>query len=274
MVTKFLNGRYGTIAYDDSGDGPLIICVPSMGDLRQEYRYLIPGLASAGYRVISMDVRGHGETSPAWPDYSVGAIGSDVLDIVRSLDAGPALVIGTSMAAGAGVWAAAEAPTLVSGLVLVGPFVRGDGDAWLKLLFSVIFARPWGPSMWLRYYATLYPSRKPDDFTWYSRTLQNNLKQPGRMEALVSMLMASKSASEERLLRVTAPTLVLMGTKDRDFKDPEAEAQWVAQSLRGTYRMIQGLGHYPHAEMPEFTASLILDFMKTLKKTEESIYAA
>ena len=102
MGTNFLKIDGGSIAYDDSGSGPLVICVPSMGDLRGEYRFLAPRLASAGYRVVSMDVRGHGETSVAWPDYSVAAIGSDMLALARSLDAGPAAIIGTSMAAGAG----------------------------------------------------------------------------------------------------------------------------------------------------------------------------
>ena len=132
MNTKYLNQEYGRIAYDDTGSGPLVICVPSMGDVRGEYRFLIPQLVSAGYRAVSMDVRGHGETSPEWDDYSVAGIGQDILALIRALDAGPAIIIGTSMAAGAAVWAAAEAPGLIRGLVMVGPFVRGDGNWFLE----------------------------------------------------------------------------------------------------------------------------------------------
>ena len=144
MNTHTLQHQGGTLAYDEIGEGPLVICVPSMGDLRAEYRFLAPQLAAVGYRVISLDVRGHGTTSTRWPDYTVGAIGSDLLALIRSLNAGPAIIIGESMAAGAAVWAAAEAPQLVSGLVLVGPFVRGQAS-WLgKLFYSMLFARPWG----------------------------------------------------------------------------------------------------------------------------------
>ena len=60
-----------------------------------------------------------------------------------------------------------------------------------------------------------------------------------------------------------------MGSKDRDFKDPESEARWVATSLRGTYAMIDGAGHYPHAEMPEVTAPLILSFLQGVKDAKE-----
>jgi pimeloyl-ACP methyl ester carboxylesterase len=128
MNTQYLKQANGQIAYDDSGSGPLIICVPGLGDLRAEYRFLIPQLVEAGYRVVSMDIRGHGETSLDWADYSVGAIGSDMLALIRALAAGPAVVLGTSMAAGAAVWAAAEAPELIAGLVLIGPFVRGSAS--------------------------------------------------------------------------------------------------------------------------------------------------
>ena len=99
MPTQFLTQPDGVIAYDDTGAGPLVICIPSMGDLRTEYRFLAPQLVAAGQRVITMDVRGHGESSTGWPDYTVGAIGSDIVALVRSLGVGPATIVGASMAA-------------------------------------------------------------------------------------------------------------------------------------------------------------------------------
>ena len=273
MSTHYLEVQEGQIAYDDSGSGPLVICAPSIGDLREEYRYLTPQLVAAGYRVITMDVRGHGETSPQWADYSVGAIGSDMIALIRSLDAGPAFIIGTSMAAGAAVWVATEAPDLVAGLVLVGPSVHGEVSWPNKLLYSALFARPWGPSLWLKYYSTLYPTRKPVDFAPYCAALRANLAQPGRIEALLRLALASKAASEERLPRVTTPVLVIMGSKDPDFKHPEAEAQWVAKSLRGKVKMIKDAGHYPHAEMPEVTGPMMIQFLQENKEKEAIPYA-
>ena len=135
MGTRFLKIKEGSIAYEEQGSGPLVICVPSLGDLRGEYRFLAFHLASAGYRAISMDVRGHGESSPLWPDYSVGAIGGDILALIRHLDSGPAAIIGTSMAGGAAIWAAAEDPDLVSGLVLIDAFYRGTSKWQEKLLY-------------------------------------------------------------------------------------------------------------------------------------------
>jgi pimeloyl-ACP methyl ester carboxylesterase len=216
-----------------------------------------------------MDVRGMGETSPEWNDYSVAGVGKDIIALIRELNDGPTAIVGTSMAAGAAVWAAAEAPDLVRGMIMVGPFVRGDGNWFLETLLSLMFARPWGPSMWVKYYSSLYPSRKPADFAEYSAALRENLKERGRLEGLMQMLRASKRASEDRIPRVNQPTLVLMGSKDPDFKNPESEAKWVAENLKGTYRMIENAGHYPHAEMPEVTGPLMLAFMQSLSEISQ-----
>ena len=266
MSTKFFSHKNGQIAYDVTGEGPLVVCVPSLGDVRGEYRFLVPELVKAGYRVATMDVRGHGETSIDWDDFSVAGIGEDILALVRELNVGPAIVVGTSMGGGAAIWSAAEAPELIRGMILVDPFVDGDSNGPLVFLLSLMFARPWGPSMWKKYYSSLYPTRKPADFDNYISALYANIKQRGRMEAVMEMMRASKRSSGERMPKVKQPALVLMGSKDPDFKNPTVEAKRVAEAVRGDYKMIENAGHYPHAEMPEVTAPLMIAFMNSLKK--------
>lgn len=52
------------------------------------------------FRVVTMDVRGFGETSARWTDYSARSVGLDAISIVRRLGAGPATITGNSFAAG------------------------------------------------------------------------------------------------------------------------------------------------------------------------------
>lgn len=265
MTTKFFDHKNGQIAYDVAGEGQLVVCVPSLGDVRGEYRFLVPELVKAGYRVATMDVRGHGETSTEWDDFSVAGIGEDILALIRKLGGESAVVLGTSMAGGAAIWAAVEAPELIRGMILIDPFVDGDSNGPLVFLLSLMFARPWGAAMWKMYYSSLYPTRKPADFADYVSALQANIKQRGRLEAVMEMLRASKRASGERMSKVTQPALVLMGSKDPDFKNPEVEAKRVAHAVRGDFKMIEDAGHYPHAEMPEVTAPLMVNFINSLK---------
>ncbi len=265
--TQWLVLREGRIAYEDSGgDGPLVLCAPGMGDLRRVFRFSVPVLREAGYRVVTMDLRGIGDSSVVWSDYSEAAIGSDMLALIDHLHAGPAILIGNSISAGAAVWAAAERPASVAGLVLVGPFVRQLPIPRRKiLLFRLALARPWGASTWARYQATrLYPSGKPGDLDGYRRAVLANLREPGRMKAFQRMVVTDHRAAEACLDRVHAPALIVMGTADPDFPDPAAEARWVAERVHGVTALLEGAGHYPQAEMPEAFAEKVLGFLESV----------
>jgi len=270
MQTQYLTVGTGKIAYDDQGSGPLVLCAPSLGDVRGEYRFLAPRLVAAGYRVVTMDVRGHGETSVGWADYRVTAIGSDMLALIKHLNAGPALIVGTSMSAGAAVCAAADGRDLVAGLVLIGPFARSMGPEWQARLmgatFGAVFSLPLvGRSLWKKYYTSLYPTARPADFDDYITKLIANLGERGRLGALRAMLRDTKAGSEARLDSVAVPVHILMGTRDPDFKKPADEVQILSKRLHATSQMIEGAGHYPHAEMPDQAAASILTFFESLR---------
>ena len=297
MSVQFFPHLNGQLAYEDTGSGPLVVCLPSLGDLRQEYRFLAPRLAAAGYRVIQADLRGQGDSSPRWAEFTVPALGSDLLALIRHLDSGPAIVIGSSMSAASAVWSAVETtaavetttavepPAAISGLVLIGPAVRGSVPPLNQLLYRILFARPWGPALWAKYYTGLYPTRKPEDFPAYVAALRSNLQQPGRIAAALGLMLAPKTPAEQRLSSVRQPVRVIMGSRDPDFKDPTAEARWVTDRIRtdrirtdsirsdrlgGDYHIVAGAGHYPHAEMPEITAPLVLEFIRSLENRPEA----
>jgi pimeloyl-ACP methyl ester carboxylesterase len=270
--TRLLGTPAGTIAYDDTGGdgqskrpaaGAPVVCVPGMGDVRGVYRYLVPALTAAGHRVVTMDVRGHGESSTGWDDYSAAAVGGDVVALLRHLDAGPAHVVGGSMAAASAMWAAAEAPALVAGIVLLGPFVRDVPQRGVKRLLAPLAMRlvAMRPGLWARYYRSLYPTSPPADLDAYIDALTANLAEPGRLAALRGMLAASKASAEARIGEVKAPVLVVMGSADPDFEDPLAEAELVAARLGAKVVMVAGAGHYPQAERPEVTGPAIVEFI-------------
>lgn len=262
MTTQYLDRGEGKIAYDDTGGaGPLVLLAPGMGDVRAVYRFLTPQLVAAGYRVVTMDVRGHGETSAMWADYSPESVGDDMVALLRTLDSGPAVVVGESFTPASAVWAAAEAPDLVTGVVLCAPFISEIKLNPVVRLLAALIVR--SPLLWANFfYPSLYPTNRPPDFDAYRRALRANLREPGRMAAVRAMVAASKSRANARLADLTCPVLVLMGTKDPDFPDPAAEAQLAADAAAdSTLVMIDGAGHYPPAEMPEATAAALLPFL-------------
>ena len=260
-VTRYLPRPGGCIAYEVRGDGPLICCVPGMGELRSSYRFVTQSLTDAGYRVATMDLRGHGDSDVTFDDYDDVAAGSDVVALIDELG-GRAAVIGNSMGAGAAAWAAAEAPDKVAALVLVGPFVRQvPVGKLMEFGFRLAMMRPWGRAAWLGWYPKLFPGRKPPDFEEHRQRIGRNLKQPGRWQAFSATTRTSHAPVEARLDAVSAPTLVIMGERDPDFPDPAAEARTVADRLHAEIVMVPDAGHYPQAEYPEVVSRAVVGFL-------------
>jgi len=260
--TRYLDRPGGRIAYDVAGVGPLVVGIPGMGDLRSNFRYLRPVLIDAGYRVATMDLRGHGESDATFDAYDDVATGRDVLTLIAHLG-GPAVIVGNSMGAGAAVWAAAEDPGSVSGLVLVGPFVRNAPVGLLKLLlFRLALLRPWGRRAWDAYLPSLYPGRPPADLEEHRARIRESLSRPKHWAAFAATTHSSHEPAEARLGEVRAPTVVVMGGRDPDFPDPAAEAAWVAERLNGTSFIVPEAGHYPHAEYPEVVAPAVISFLE------------
>ncbi|MEV6770298.1 hypothetical protein AB0N05_16920 [Nocardia sp. NPDC051030] len=48
---------------DIEGEGPLLVLMQGLGDVRAAYRFMVPELVASGYRVANADMRGHGESS-------------------------------------------------------------------------------------------------------------------------------------------------------------------------------------------------------------------
>jgi pimeloyl-ACP methyl ester carboxylesterase len=116
--------------------------------------------------------------------------------------------------------------------------------------------------LWMMYWSSLFKTRRPDDFAAARAVLSEQLGRPGRMAALRAMIAADVSVCEARMPSVTAPVLVVMGTKDPDFPSPRTEADLIAGRLRGRVVMVDGAGHYPQVEFPAETAEAILAFVR------------
>lgn len=260
--TRFLDRPGGRIAFDDTGGpGPMVVCVPGMGDLRSEYRLLVPRLVAAGHRVVTMDLRGHGDSDTTFPDVERTSVGDDVVALLAHLDAGPAHLVGTSFGASAVAWAAAQAPDAVASVTLVGPFVRDvPVPALQAAALRLALRRPWGVRFWAWWYGTkLYPGATPPDHAAHVAAVRTNLAAPGRLEALAAMGRTTCTAIDPRLDAISAPTLVLMGDADPDFPDPAAEATAIADRVPGAVvRMVAGSGHYPHVDAPDVAAEAVL----------------
>jgi pimeloyl-ACP methyl ester carboxylesterase len=258
---RTLNRPEGRIAYDVAGNGPLVVLVPGMGDLRSTYRFIAPALRAGGYRVATTDLRGQGDSDTTFTSYGDTDTAGDVLALIDELG-GPAVVVGNSMGAAAAAWAAAERPDLVSDVVLVGPFVRNPAvSAFNQIMLRVAMAPPWAALAWKSYLPRLYAGRKPADLDGYLRKVHQSLKRPGYAKAFSRTTRTDHGPVQARLGDVRARTLVVMGELDPDFPDPRAEADWIARTLHGSVVMVAQAGHYPQSQQPQVVTTAIVGFL-------------
>lgn len=271
-MTEHLSLTGGTIAYDLTGEGPLVVLAHGMGDTRRSYRFLVPGLVAAGYRVANVDIRGAGESSTGWDGYSRTDVAGDLVALVRHLG-GPAVLVGQSFSGGAVAIAATSAPDLVSGVVQLAPFTRRQTISFGGLLrapryraSSTLLTKVglFGSlEAWSQYLDLAYPT-KPADWAEELERTRATMSEPGRMRIAQAMGRSAPTDAGAQLPNVTCPVLVVMGDLDPDWADPRAEGEKIVADLPaglGELAVIEGAGHYPHAQTPERVLDLVLPFL-------------
>lgn len=273
--TQFVDVPGGRIAYDVAGEGPLVVLCPGLADTRQSYRFLAPLLVEAGFRVASVDLRGHGESSTGWDSYTRADTAADLIAVIDALGE-PAVLVGQSFSGGSATIAGATDPDKVAAVVEIGPFtrppkfglgafLRNDHNYRTGALLLGRFALTGKVATWAKYLEVAYPSRKPADWEPWLASLLSNLQEPGRIEAARGMVRAQPTDAAASLATLRRPTLVVMGSADSDFADPKAEAEGIVAALpagQAHLVMIDGAGHYPHAERPDEVATAVVKFLR------------
>ncbi|WP_440072293.1 alpha/beta fold hydrolase [Streptosporangium sp. OZ121] len=275
-MTEYLSIAGNTIAYDVTGEGPLVVLAHGMGDSRHSYRFIVPALVAAGYRVANVDIRGCGDSGLDWDGYSRTDIAGDLVAVVRHLG-GPAVIIGQSISGGAATIAAATAPDVITGIIELAPFTRkqsvplggllrvkryraGSTQLGMTMLLGSL-------SAWKKYLDLAYPT-KPADWAGELGRIDAKMSEPGRMKVLQAMCKNAPTDAGAQLPNVTCPVLIIEGGLDPDWADPRAEGEKIIADLPaglGELAVIEGAGHYPHAQTPDEVLALALPFLaKTL----------
>lgn len=268
----------------DQGEGPLVICLHGFPDQPSTWTPLMGKLAKHGFRVVAPSLRGYTQAAKA-PDgnYREWATASDALALITALGYERATIIGHDWGAAAAYVAAALAPERVKQLVTLavpygpafGRAMKFDGDqqrrSWYWFFLQLPFAeagiahddfafierlwREWSPGFELaapqmralkeRFAA---PGVLPEILAYYRQTLGTGPKP--------SPEIAAKLAQP-----ISVPTLYLHGRNDGCIGADLGEG--MAPLFSGSFqrRIIEGVGHFLHAEKPELIGDEILAFL-------------
>jgi len=115
------------LAYQRAGRGePVLMIMGQAAGGNVWSMYQVPALASAGYEVIAFDNRGVPPSDVPPGDYSLADLAADTVGLIEALDAGPCLLVGTSLGAMIATEVAVCRPDLVRCCVLMAMRARPD----------------------------------------------------------------------------------------------------------------------------------------------------
>jgi len=243
----------GPIWYEEHGKGQPILfvhgwCMSSaVWGLQRDF-------LAEQYRVITLDLRGHGQSGlPEAGETGFGGYADDVISVVEQLDLQDLIAVGWSLGAQALLKAWPTLQGCLTGLVLVGATPR----------FSAAPHFPYGlppkeaEGMRLKvrrsleralegFHRNLFVEHELDDPVVAQQVVEQlgQVVMPQTAAALAGLEALMEEELMEEALQVSCPTLLLHGDQDRVCL-PTASA-WLEQRMRNCRRMLYaGCGHAP-----------------------------
>jgi len=258
-----------TLAYIDMGDpaGPAVVLIHGYTDNARDWVPMLPYL-SGGLRLILVDIRGHGQSSKPECCYSRLDFAYDIKLLLDGLGVKKADIVGHSLGSIIAQTFAEYWPGMTSHVVLIsssgghppGAAKRApqfDFAAEIRKLKEPI--EPDSPFM-----IAWWDSPTPVDPDFIRRQRKDAAGIPLRVWlAVLDQGLSSDNdyADLQRTLpRLTAPTLLIWGSKDPIMEEP------VRRTLRtalphAQVRVFDGLGHNPFWEDPAGVATVINAFL-------------
>jgi magnesium chelatase accessory protein len=255
------------------GPGETVLLVHGTGAATHSWRGLAPALATQ-YRVVAMDLPGHGFTAPLPAgSASLPAIARELRALLGHLGVEPQLVVGHS--AGAAIAArmvldgALRPRAIVSlnGALLPLPGLSGTIFPPVAKLLAAnslaarVFAwRAADPAAVRRLVASTGSTLDRDGLAYYGRLIRS----PAHVAGTLQMMAGWDLGSLQRdLPRLPVPLLMIVGLQDGTVSP--AEAGRVLRVLpQAKVVRLAGLGHLAHEEQPATVARAIAEFVAGL----------
>src|SRR2546426_3434740 len=266
----------GPVHYADfGGTGPTLVLVHGLGGSHVNWLAVAPVLARRA-RVLAVDLAGFGRTPLGERSADVHANRVLLDRFLDAVAAGPAVLVGNSMGGLVAMMEAALAPERVAGLVLVAPAQPRSAEARVDGTVAALFTlyalplvgeqvlrwrgRLLGPAGVVR--ATLAlccadPSRIPPDVVEahvaLARERLEHMPWANRafIQAARSLIAvaARRSWFDEMVQRITAPTLLVQGDRDR-LVAPAASRRLAGPRPARSLELFAGVGHIPPPAKP------------------------
>ncbi|MCO8162320.1 alpha/beta hydrolase [Pseudomonas sp. 21LCFQ010] len=248
-----------SLHYEEYGQGSPVLLLHGLGSSGLDWEYQIPALA-AQYRVITLDIRGHGRSDKPRERYSIKGFSADVEALIEHLHLEPVHVVGLSMGGMIGFQLAVDHPQWLRSLCIVnsGPQVkvRSANEVWqwfkrwslARLLSMQALGQALGK--------LLFP--RPDQAD-LRRKIAERWARNDKRAYLASFDAIVGWGVQERLSRISCPTLVISG--DRDYTPVAVKQAYVKLIRNARLVVIENSRHATPLDQPEAFNRTLLQFI-------------
>ena len=202
------------LAYTEYGHGdpaaPAVVLLHGLMFTRRMHRPLARTLAANGYRVVALDLLGHGESdrpAESW-EYSMPQFAEQVVALLDHLEIGSAVVSGTSLGANVALELAIAAPQRLRGAVAEMPVLDNAIVAGLLTFAPLLFVARFLPAS-VRGVASA-AGLVPAGNQWVDVVTDTLRQGPAPLAALLHGVLFGRVAPTKALRRrIEVPTMVI-----------------------------------------------------------------
>ncbi len=272
----FLTRGNARIYYEEVGHGDPVILIHGLVENASYWSICgVAGrLADSNFRVISMDMRGHGRTEVVKEPFGfdVETVGEDILALAEHLGLGRFHLVGHSTGGFASCRLAMKESGRFATLILTNTSsaTSSISDPVKIRKFLEAFARSFEKNTWDQILAFVKKNNEPlfrgivesdraDELLGLFRTIME-LNDRQTIAAFVRSFFTDPDPRVEGLRGIRCPVLVIWGDKDDLFAGP---SKLMAKEIPGARAIeYKGIGHITALESPERLAADLIDFMK------------
>ena len=248
------------INYEIIGDGQPLLFIHGLGSSLRDWEEQIP-VFSKKFKVITLDLRGHGQTDKPKGPYSISMFAEDIAELIKSLKIDPVHVVGISLGGAIGFHLAIDHPDITKSLVVVNmsasvpiKSLKEKQMFFLRVLIvKMMGMKKMGEVLAKRLF--IKPEQEELRERMASRWAENDKK------AYLSSLKTLKNWSVlERLQEIKCPTLVI--SSDEDYTPLSDKEEYTALISNAKLVVIEDARHAVSVEKPGELNTILMDFLK------------
>lgn len=249
--------------YDDEGTGPPVVFVHGIGSRRTAWRSIINGLGS-GYRCISYDLRGHGDSPCPADAFGLDELVTDLERLRERLNLDKIHIVGHSLGGMIGPAYARLFPNRVLSISLLSTaaFRTADDSAKVNAVVDAMVAKGIAPvldTLTARWFTDAFAIQHPDVIEARKRQV---VETPAGVFINVFRIYASTEMGPW-LPEIQAPCLVLTGENDGGC-NPRLNRLIAAALPRSQLVILDGYKHSILAEAPGAVVAHLKPFLSTV----------